>query len=107
MGDPAEDLAYLAELNALPDAVLAGGARGLRPRGDGRGRGRLAGRRRARRRRLVPRQGMEDEARPLLERGASLTAMRPAPPGAFVHRENPGAQLSYTWLKPPEGRSLA
>jgi aminoglycoside phosphotransferase (APT) family kinase protein len=23
MGDPAEDLAYLAELNALPDAVLA------------------------------------------------------------------------------------
>ena len=75
MGDPAEDLAYLAEVNRLPDPVLAAVARRLRPaRGRGRRR-RLAGADG----RSTPagwylREGMEAEARPLLERGAELLA---------------------------------
>ena len=76
MGDPAEDLAYLAEVNRLPDAVLAdviegygrpevaaaaGGWRGLAALDAG------AWYRRA---------GMTAAAGPLLERGAALASLR-------------------------------
>jgi aminoglycoside phosphotransferase (APT) family kinase protein len=72
MGDPAEDLAYLAELNALPDPVLAGVLEGY---------GRAATAAAVAAWRAIAAldaagwylaQGMEDQARPLLARGASL-----------------------------------
>ena len=73
LGDPAEDLAYLAELNALPDPVLAGVLEGY-------GRAETAAAVAAWRAIAALdaagwylAQGMEDEARPLLERAASLT----------------------------------
>ena len=72
MGDPAEDLAYLAELNALPDA----GPRPAVLEGYGRAEAAAAV---AAWRALVAldaggwylREGMEAEARPLLGRGAA------------------------------------
>jgi aminoglycoside phosphotransferase (APT) family kinase protein len=75
MGDPAEDLAYLAEVNRLPDAVLAevlegygrpevataaGGWRALAALDAGG---------------WYRREGMDAEAGPLLERGAALAAL--------------------------------
>ncbi len=73
LGDPAEDLAYLAELNALPDAVLAGVLEGY---GRAETAAAVAGWRAIAALDAAGwylAQGMEDEARPLLERGASLT----------------------------------
>jgi len=78
MGDPAEDLAYLAETNALPDAALEEVLDGYALPG--------IGARVDAWRALVAldaggwyaRQGMEAQARPLLERGRLLTSgLRP------------------------------
>ncbi len=74
MGDPAEDLAYLAEVNRLPDPVLAAVL-------DGYARPEVAAAVDAWRALVALdaggwylREGMEAEARPLLERGAELLA---------------------------------
>lgn len=74
MGDPAEDLAYLAETNALPDAVLDEVL-------DGYALPDIADRVDAWRALVVldaggwyAREGMDAEARPLLERGRLLTS---------------------------------
>jgi aminoglycoside phosphotransferase (APT) family kinase protein len=81
MGDPAEDLAYLAETNALPDAVLAEVL-------DGYGSADMAERIDAWRALVAldaggwyAREGMDALARPLLERGRLLTSgLRPGSP---------------------------
>ena len=72
MGDPAEDLAYLAELNRLPDGLLESVLEGY-------GRPEVAAALGAWRALVALDaggwylgEGMEAEARPLLERGAAL-----------------------------------
>jgi aminoglycoside phosphotransferase (APT) family kinase protein len=74
LGDPAEDLAYLAEVNRLPEPALAAVLAGYR-------RPEVAAAVDAWRALVALdagawylREGMEAEARPLLERGAALTA---------------------------------
>ncbi|HEX2504391.1 MAG TPA: aminoglycoside phosphotransferase family protein [Miltoncostaeaceae bacterium] len=77
MGDPAEEIAYLAEVNRLPDAVLTAVLEGY----AGPEVAAVASAWRA----LVAldaggwylREGMEAEARPLLERGAALARREP------------------------------
>jgi aminoglycoside phosphotransferase (APT) family kinase protein len=79
MGDPAEDLAYLAEVNRLPDAVLEHVL-------DGYGRPEVAAALAAWRPLVALdaggwylREGMEARARPLLRRGAALSTGRSRP----------------------------
>ena len=77
MGDPAEDLAYLAETNGLPEPVLAALAGGYGVA--------VIGERVDAWRALLAldagawyaREGMDAEARPLLERGRLLTSRIP------------------------------
>ncbi len=114
MGDPAEDLAYLVEVNGLPDAVAGAVLEGYalpgmaarmevwralaaadagawyRRRGHGRGGRAAAG--------PGAREGLS----------AAPRAAEPAVAARLVHGEKPRGSFSYLWLKrPPRGPGLA
>ena len=74
MGDPAEDIAYLAELNRLPDPVLAAVLDGYASPGVAAAVGDWRALTALDAGGWYLREGMEAESRPLLERGAELLA---------------------------------